>query len=218
MAEILPPAPPPNALPELRTRDVRRLAQGTRIWRIYFRGGERPAEWNRFRFFGPVRRGRFDHHLLPRRTQSRGVVYGVPALGRRRDAMLTCVAETFQEDRTIDPSRRDPWLVGFALAASVTLLDVTSGWTTRAGGNQAICSGDRRRAQGWARAAYERYVDVQGIFYATSTFGPGRAAALFERAADAIPPRPVFHRPLKDPGLRGFLEHAASDLDYELLA
>ena len=41
--------------------------------------------------------------------------------------------------------------------------------------------------------------------------------ALYERAADAIPPLPEFHRALADDTLRAFLETCADLLGYRLV-
>jgi hypothetical protein len=38
--------------------------------------------------------------------------------------------------------------------------------------------------------------------------------ALYERAQDALPPRPVFHRALADPALDGAVARAALLFDY----
>lgn len=216
--ERLPPPPPSADLPEIRRREVRELPAGTRIWRIYPRSGKHPGDWNGFRHFGPLATGRFDHHLPPPRGQDRAILYGAVGVGRRRGSPgVACVAEFFQDTRTIDPARIEPWLVGFALARTVRLLDVTTAWITRAGGNQAISSGERSRARAWSRAIYERFPEVEGLHYVPSTYGPGRAVALYERAEIALPVRSVFHRPLSDPGLRDSLRRAARVLNYDLL-
>lgn len=218
MAEALPPPPAADELPDLQADDVCVLARDVRILRISFREGRHPGAWDAFRDHGPLRTGRFDHHLTPPRRQERAILYGSTYdLAARGAAAVTCVAEVFQETRTIDPSRRAPWLVAFALVEPLTLLDVTSGWTTRVGGNQAINSGERRAARRWSRAIYERYPELDGVFYASSVYGPGRGVALYERAMRAVPERPVFHGPLNDPGLRNFLKRAALDLGYEFL-
>jgi hypothetical protein len=43
------------------------------------------------------------------------------------------------------------------------------------------------------------------------------AVALFERAASAIEPNPVFHRPLDDPALLFLLSEVARQLGYGLI-
>jgi hypothetical protein len=214
--EYLPP--PQDPLPGLRPEDLRPLSRPSRLWRIYFAGGKHPSTWNGFRSFGPRTQGRFDHHSPPPRSQDRRILYAAwnSSAGLATEA-FTCVAEVFQETRVIDRKRNEPWLAGFAMEEDVSLLDVTSGWTGRAGGNQAICSGERSRSRAWSRAIYVQYLDIGGIYYASSTYGPGRAVALYERAGSAMPSRPVFNRPLADPGLTGFLRSAAYELEYLLV-
>jgi hypothetical protein len=160
---------------------------------------------------------RFDHHELPRRRQERGIMYvsiRLPMLGRA--ALEACLAESFHDTRMIDPGDRDPWLVSFSSTRALTFLDVTSAWTTYANGTQAICSGRRDRAREWARAIYDDYPNIDGIHYTPAHYGPGHSVALFERARDAIPPNPHFHRPLSSPGLRGVLDNIANILGYGL--
>lgn len=212
--ERLPPPPDTDDLPDLQETDLRILPAGSRLFRVSFFEGAYPSRWDSFRRFGPVATARFDHHVAPPHDQDRGIMYGAP---ESAEAIVTCVAEVFQDTRTIDPRRHSPWLASFALTTDLRLLDVTSAWTTRAGGNQAICSGDRERAREWSRSIYARYTNVHGIFYAGSTYGPGRAVVLYERSRSAIPLRPVFNRPLADPGLADSLRRAAHALNYGLL-
>jgi len=42
-------------------------------------------------------------------------------------------------------------------------------------------------------------------------------AALFERAHDALPPRPGYHRALADETLRAFVSNIAADLNFRLI-
>ncbi len=56
------PEPPPAAALAAIPPDIRALPEGTRLWRIYFQGGEHPTAWNAFRHFGPGS-SRFDHQL-----------------------------------------------------------------------------------------------------------------------------------------------------------
>jgi hypothetical protein len=73
------PEPPPVATLRLVSPDVETLPAGTRLWRIYFRGGSHPATWDQMS-------ARFDHHLDPPKVQNRGP--GVDA-GRGRSTTLT---------------------------------------------------------------------------------------------------------------------------------
>jgi hypothetical protein len=97
---------------------------------------------------------------------------------------------------------------------SVRLLDLTGGWPTRAGASQAIASGPRGRAQAWARAIYEAYPAVEGLWYPSSMHGGPTALVLFERAEDALPAAPEVAIPLSHPGLLPDLVRAADVLGY----
>lgn len=112
------PEPPPADALAAIPPEIRTLPEGTRLWRIYFQGGEHPVAWNTFRYFGPLN-SRFDHHLSPSATQDRGILYASV------DGAVP-FAEVFQEDRVIDRRRNSPWLVGFDLATPVALLDLWS--------------------------------------------------------------------------------------------
>jgi hypothetical protein len=216
----MPSLPRPRLpFPDIRAEDTTTVGPDERLWHIYRRGGAHPRAWDEFRDLGPFGNMRFDHHSPPRRRQGRAIFYS--AVRRPRGigvpALETCLAEAFQDGRTIDTSDRDPWVVEFTPVRPIYLLDVTSAWTTRAGGNQAICSGARPAARRWARAIYEDYPDVEGIHYAASTYGPGHCVALFERARDAIPVTPNLHQPLSHPGLRSTLDQIADLLGYGLV-
>lgn len=183
------------------------LRRGTVLWRIYSRGGPHPTAWDAFRHWGPAANMRFDHHLDPAGEQERGILYAA-----RR--VPTCFAEVFQDARTIERSRNRPWLVGFALARTVALLDLTGTWPTRAGASMALCSGRRDRARSWSRRIYEDYPEIEGLFYPSSMDGNRPAVALYERGREALPARPVFHRALSDPALDDATVQAALLFNY----
>jgi RES domain len=202
------PAPPPRgALAARLPPRIKSLARGTVLWRIYHRGGAHPAAWNRFRHFGPVPTMRFDPHSLPACEQSRGIVYAALRV-------YTCFAEVFQETRTIERYRGGPCLVGLELARSVALLDLTGTWPTRAGASMARSSGRRDRARAWSARIYEDYPEVEGLYYPSSMDGNQPAVVLYERAQDALPARPVFHRTLADPALDAAVVKAALLFNY----
>jgi RES domain len=203
----LPLPPPPQRLAEIGA-DERIVPAGTILFRIYALGGIHPTSWDAFRFYGPVA-GRFDPHIPPPHAQSRGVMY-------LASHPRTCLAEVFQTKRRIDVTTAEPMLVGFRLARPVQLLDLTGLWPTRAGASAAINSGPRPRAQRWARAIYEAFAGLDGLFYASSMAANAACLALFERAIDAIPAEPELHRPLADPLLRSFLRRAAIAFGYRL--
>lgn len=204
----LPAPPPPERLAAIPA-DWRVVPAGTALFRIYRRGGTHPGTWNAFRFYGPLN-GRFDPQELPRGVQERGILYAAthPA---------AALAEFFQTRRTIDARHRDPWLVGFALTREVRVLDLTGLWPTRAGASMAIASGPRPRARAWARAIYAAYPEAQGLWYGSSMHANTPCVALFERALEAVPPHPRYHRALSDETLRAFLKNVAADLNFRLV-
>lgn len=191
------------------------LPAGFLLWRIYKRGGRHPVLWDHFRQFGPLRTARFDHHLpdtdgLPW-PQERRIFYAAVEID-------TCLAEVFQDTRTIDRYAEEPWLVGFELRRDLVLLDLTGTWPTRAGASMVLSSGPRFRSRPWARAIYEAYPDIQGLCYPSSMHANRPAVALFERALPAALPRtPIVNRPLSDPALLHDLDRAAQDLGYRII-
>ena len=203
------PEPPTARAMAAIAPEVRTMPAGTRLWRIYFRGGRHPNFWDEFRSFGPTR-SRFDHHLPPARAQERSILYAA------LEGPI-CLAEVFQQTRVIDRVASDPWLAGFDLKAAVDLLDLTGIWPTRAGASMVIASGPRPRAQRWSQTIYEAYPHLQGLYYPSSMSANQPAVALYERALAAVPAKPVFHRPLVDPALRGLLGRSAKDLGYGLV-
>jgi len=206
----VPKFPGPPARGQLVARlppDVKSLPRGTVLWRIYYRGGAHPAAWDQFRHWGPVSNVRFDHLSSPPRRQARGILYG----GLR---VYTCFAEVFQETRTIERSRNRPWLAGFRLTRSVSLLDLTGTWPTKAGASMAINSGRRDRARAWSLRVYEDYPAIEGLYYPSSMDANRPTLALYERAQNALPARPVFNRGLADPALNRAVVKAALLFNY----
>ena len=200
-----PEPPPPDQLATLPPV-LHPLPQGTRCWRIYFRGGPYPTNWMAFRTYGPTG-ARFDHHLPPPHVQTRGVIY-------LAENAATCFAEVFQETRTIDRGRDDPWLVCFESVRPVQLLDLHGPWPTQAGASMAINSGPRPRAQRLARAIYDAYPAVEGLHYASSMNANRPAIMLYDRVTTALPATPVFHRALADPTLTAAILRGAQRFNY----
>jgi len=131
--------------------------------------------------------------------------------------IATCLAEFFQDTRTVSREAEEPCLVGFQLRLGIVLLDLTGVWPTQAGASMAINSGPRSRSRLWSQAAYEAYPEVQGFYYASSMHANKPAFALFERARPALAPTPIFNRPLSDPALLGDLDRTAQILRYRLI-
>jgi hypothetical protein len=202
--------PDPPTSDDLKTvpTDEQVVAAGSWLWRIYFRGGDHPTAWSEFRAFGPTS-SRFDHHDPPPAVQARSILYG----GLDPHGIRTAVAEVFQQTRTVDRKRNDPWLVGFITTRDVTLLDLTGVWPTRAGASQAISTGPRRRAREWSRRIYEAYPTLEGLLY-RSSMSSDHAVALYDRGASLIPAAPQFHRALIDPVLTAPLLQVCDEIGY----
>jgi hypothetical protein len=203
----LPEPPGPGALAARLGAELRVLPAGTLVWRLYRRGGAHPSGWSDLRRFGPVPSMRFDHHEPPPRAQDRGILYAALRVS-------TCMAEVFQETRTIERSRERPWLAGFALDRDVAALDLSGNWPTRAGASMVLSSGRHDRSRRWSRRIYEDYPEVEGLYYPSSMDGNQPALAFYERARSALPARPAFHRALADPGLDAAVVRAALAFGY----
>jgi len=212
------PEPPPVARLRSLGPDVVSLPSGTALARVFFRGGDHPAAWNDFRYWGPGH-GRFDHHLPgpdgKPAVGPRGILYAAGAGGP--GALAVCLAEVFQETRIIDTTDRKPWFVVFRTVRVLELLDLRGLWPTRAGASAAISSGSKARARRWSRAIHEAYPTLDGIAYPSSMGGGADALALYEAAAAALPPGPEFHRALVDPALSAPLLQAANAINYDLV-
>ena len=203
------PDPPSKAQLQAIGPDIAILHEGTRLWRIYFRGGPHPTTWNQFRKYGPTN-SRFDHHTTPKRVQQRAITY-------LAEKGPTCLAEVYQDTRTIDRRRDNPWLVRFETVRDVSLLDLTNLWPTRAGASMAINSGSRAKARKWSRAIYSAYASVEGLLYCSAMHGNRPAVALYDRATSAMPVTPTFNRALIDPSMTTVLSNAAVELNYILI-
>ncbi len=173
---------------------------GDEFLRVHPSGGPHPVAWNEFRAWGPTR-SRFDHQPRPAgRHGSRRVAYFTYG----PEAFTAALGEFFQDDNgtvmPFDLTMRSPRVATLALVADLRLLQLASGWVTRAGGNQAIWSGARGTARDWARAIYRHHGgDVHGVAYPSSVWGPGRCATLWERAERTMPAAPLLTRALTDP-------------------
>lgn len=211
--------PPDRAALQALGPELHILPAGTRIGRIFYRGGEHPATWNGFRYWGP-HTSRFDHHLRDAdgepHVQSRGVMYGAAETGAH-NPLTTCVAEIFQTARTVDVTGNDPWFTVFATQRDLHLLDLTGLWVTRAGGNAALSSGERVRARAWSRAFYDAYPDIDGLWFPSSIAVGAPSLTLYERAETAMPTSPLFHRALADPTMTRPLLIAAQALGFALV-
>ncbi|MCF8609690.1 RES family NAD+ phosphorylase [Gordonia sp. HY285] len=224
MTEYLPP-PDPSRFPDLEEGHVRTVDVGVRVGRIYFAGGDFPTTWDGFRWFGPTN-SRFDHYRQPAGVHAdRAIMYLgaaiLDACGRPNNVLQTALVECFRDAGDIDLRHGLPHFVLFNPVRPLRLLDLTdSDWITAAGGNAAIPSGPRHSARVWATAIYEHYTGadaVDGLIYGSSNKPANRAIALWERGADALPDRPVFHEPLSHLGLRAAIETFAGNVGLGVL-
>lgn len=212
------PAPPSAAALSVIGAEIASVPAGTPLARIFYRGGDHPVLWNEFRHWGPGS-GRFDHHLPDAGgqpcIQTRGIYYA--ARHGRLSALAVCAAEVFQMTRVINRTRNAPWFVVFDTVRALRLVDLTGAWPTRAGASAAIATGSKVRARQWSRAIYDAFPDADGLLYRSSMGGNSPAIALYERAVDALPPSPSFHRALSDPALAAPLQDAAEKVGYQVL-
>jgi len=195
------------------------IPAGTPLARLYRRGGRFGGTWRDFRHWGPTDM-RFDHHLPDPETgegmaQARGILYAAGA--HPPGALTICAAEVFQTTRVIDRCRDQRAFVVFETVRALRLLDLCGLWPTRAGTSAAIASGPRPRARRWSRAIHAAYPAIEGIWYPSSMGGGAPCAALFERAADALPAAPAFNRQLDDPALDAAIAGAALAIGYDLV-
>lgn len=213
----MPKFPEPPVLSVLRAiePDIFVLAEGAPLCRIFLRGGAHPVEWNEFRFWGPAN-SHFDHHETDHAGNStlgiRGIYYAAgtgPLSG-----LGVCLAEVFQSTRVIDSDSDKPWFTVFLTVRDLELLDMRGPFATRMGASAAINSGAKKRAQRWSKVLYEAFPAVDGIIYPSSMGGGSDAIALYERAANALPTGPRFHRSLNDPSLIPEILRAARKIGY----
>jgi hypothetical protein len=192
--------------------DIVVLPRGTRLYRLFFRGGPYPAQWNTMRAYGPLRQARFDHHMPPPHVQRRAVYYAATSIA-------ICIAEVFQRNRLIDRRSADPWIAAFDLDDDLALLDLCGLWPTRAGASQAISSSPHHaRSRRWSQAVYEAFHGaVSGMRYRSSMYRGDVSVVLYESGAGALPAGAAFEYPLIHPGLVAALDHLSHSLEYRLV-
>lgn len=195
------------------------IRTGGRLGRIYARGSLRTGGWADYRREGPLWSARLDPHEQNQRSGNPGVPRVIYAAARSRYPILdTCVAEASQASCVIDVEANEPWFALWTPTRELGLLDLASAWTLRAGGTQAICTGDRRRSRQWARAIHAQFGNgLDGLTWPSSVLGGGRCVVLWDRAEDSTPTHPDFNRPLADPALLRPLAQVAVRLDYRLV-
>lgn len=204
---------PPPDLQQIATvdPDTVTVAEGELVWRIHKRAGPHPTTGDALRHYGPTT-ARFDPHPEPAQFHPD---IGITYLTIGDTAFVTVLAEAFQQEDgvgvgPIDRATDQPTLTGFAVERDLALLDLHSGWVTRAGGNTAICNGSRMASKQWARAIHTTYPELDGIAYPSAVYAPGRCLAVW---TDRIfPDAPMFSRDLSDQRLGASLAVAAQEL------
>lgn len=208
-----PGAPALSAIPPA----VHVLPSGSDIVRIWFSGSRYASGFEHFRDFGPTN-SRFDHHLpdgAGRPTSgARAILYAIDAAADPH-ALMSALAEVFQDTRTIDLTVGGPRLTVFRTVRDLALLDLTGHWTTRAGASAGLSSGPRAITREWSRDLYTAYPHLDGLRYRSAmSGGSSLSLALYERSGSAMPAAPIVDRPLKHAALRLNLVRAARTLGY----
>jgi hypothetical protein len=201
----LPPAPETLAWEE---GDLFALTRHTVLWRLHRCAGENVVPWNELRFWGPSH-ARFDPQELPPGPSDRGVSYSSIDIA-------TCLAEVFQDRRTVNTSRGSPYLTAWRPTRIMHLLDLSGTWPIRNGASHLLNTGPYDLCRGWARAIYRRWPDLDGLWHLSAMTGRPEVT-MFTAARDTFPARPLFSRPLDDPGTRGWIVAAADEIGYEVI-
>lgn len=179
------------------------------LWRVHRTIGPQVRAWNELRYWGPAPTMRFDPHLLPARTQHRGVTY----TGLR---VVDAIAEVFQQTRVINRARGAPYLTGWRPCRPLSLLDLTGDWPLRSGASYTINTGRKDHCREWARAIHTVRTDLDGLWHHSSLTG-GTLVTLFTHGADSFPARPSFGAPLLHPDLRIHLLDVAEQIGFRLV-
>lgn len=192
--------------------ETRSISAGALFWRIFFRGGNHPVSWKRFRHFGPTD-SRFDHHPAdpPARDHPQ---HAILYLTEQPDAAF---GEFFQKTRVINRTLGSPWIVALSLREPITLLDLTRGWTLKVGGGASIASGDRSQARKWSRVFHEAFPAIDGVCYRSSLNSEWMVLALYERARRCMPGNPLLQKRLSDANVDPLVRVAASVCNYDLV-
>lgn len=203
----LPLPPEPEAL-RREESDTVALADHTVLWRVHRTAGEHVVPWHELRYWGPSH-ARFDPQEPPPHLSDRGVCYA--ALD-----VTTCLAEVFQDRRVIDTARGAPYLTAWRPTRPLHLLDLTGSWPIRNGASHVINTGPHDLCRAWAHAIDTRWPDLDGLWHVSAMTGQPEIT-LFTAAAGTFPPRPLFSRPLADPGTRPWIVAAAAKIGYQVL-
>lgn len=155
------------------------------LWRVYYRGGSHPAQWNTRRDFGPIAEMRFDPHVFGKPRWQPGIEVYYAATTPR-----TALAETFNRGKAIDRLGGDPAITEWVPTRPLTLVDLTSTSVTKISVAAVQMTGTVARSRAFARELYKQHGgDIDGI-YSRSSVNNGSNVILFSRAASAFPLHP----------------------------
>lgn len=187
---------------------------GSQLYRVYFRAGDYPVKWDHFRKWGPHPECRFDHHegSVPH-DQDREILYVA-------ERPHTALIEVFKPTGVLHLTRDTPALAQFALAEPLTLIDLTNAWIYRAGGSpEEIISGNREVSREWARAIWDLFRDIDGIYYRSAIALSDFNIALFERARQrrCLPDEPISDLLLTHVAIRSIVDATAHDFNLDVL-
>lgn len=162
------------------------------------------------RAWGPNDSCRFDHHEPPPHVQAREIYYAAELPG-------CALAEVFGDGGMIHTKRDEPRLAQFATSVDLVLCDLTQTWIHRVRGDyDDILSADRQSSRAWAAAIYEEYPHVHGLYYRSTWNHEWKNVALFERAAGALPLRPVSDAALADEAVEAIVKATAARYNWKV--
>lgn len=213
MASKLPVNPDRDLLKQIEP-EIYTIGSNEDWCRIYFRGGEFRTEWNELRFFGPTA-SRYDHHKADDNgnpeVQNRGIIYCATDIS-------TCVAEVFQDARSVDPRNNSPSLAVFEFRKDLKLLDLTGTFSLKPGASGKLVTGPRPHSRNWSQSFYDAYPTIDGLYYRSSMTN-GIAIALYERAFQnsTFDAELLVHGTLNDYHQLDALERVCDEIGYSLL-
>jgi len=181
------------------------------LWKVHFTTGHHVVPWNRLRYWGPSRAGRFDPHAgsdLEPAVQDVGVSY-------TSAHVPSALAEVFQNRRTINTTEGAPYMTGWFPTRPLRVLDLTGTWPIRNGASHVINTGRTDFTRAWARAIYERWPAVDGVMHASKMTGRP-CVCLWTAAADSFPVAPSFARALADPSIRSLMVKSSDEVGFRL--
>ena len=201
----LPPAPE-----ELKREDsdFAALAEHTVLWRLHRTAGENVTAWTSC---GSGDRRTPASTRMSRRPicQDRGVTYAALDIA-------TCLAEVFQDRRVIDTARGAPYLTAWRPTRALHLLDLAGRWPIRNGASHLLNTGPHDLCRSWSRTIFSRWPDLDGLWHISAMTGEAEVT-LFTATRDTFPARPLFSRPMSDPGTRGWIVAAAARIGYDVI-